>query len=646
MNVMTLPTPTRTSLPDWATVYAVPPGEDPHPAIEALRRALTPATILAVDVETNALDIGDPAHRTRTIQLGTPELAVVLHAADPEHVAVVKEVLNGPWLLTAHNASFDIQRLTQLGIFETIADGWARMVDTMLLARIIEPPSIQPKGIYDLKGQAESWFPNHAVSQTAKHDLERLFKSNRWLGLAKGWDAYKPGRRGTRTDSPLYTPEGWAERNGWAHVPTDASEFIAYAAADVLDGARLAATLYPIVLATARTSVAVEHRLARIACQMEYRGVRLDREWASSRLTEVESERDVAAASLSELGVAEPSKDREVAAAITAEGYMLPVTATGAVCTTEEALESVAAAGSRIAEPLIRYRKAAKLSSTYFGAYLRKPGDRVHCSISTMEARTGRMSASKPNLQNVPRAGVRECFLADPGHVIVSCDFSSVEMRVAAALTGDPQLRLLYLEGGDPYWMIARAAYGESATATNRDQVKSFVLGRMYGGGIKNLSANQGWTETEGKRLITVLDETFPHIKRLRFQLQDRLGTGYPGWENETGRFQVCEWTSPHTVLNYRIQGLARDLLAQALFRAEDAGLGDYFLIPIHDEILVQFPEDRVGELTEVLLKAMRYDLPVSDDAPGRRDPASAGLPDFVEIPAEAKLLGPRWTKS
>ena len=645
MTVTTLLAPTPTDLPDWATVYFVPSGEDPSPAIEALRRVLTPVTILAVDLETDGLDIGDPAHRTRTIQLGADDVAVILHADDPEHVAIAKEVLSGPWLITAHNASFDLQRLTLLGIFATIADGWARMVDTMLCARIIEPPSIQPKGIYDLKGQSESWFPDRAVSQTTKQALERLFKRSKWLGLAKGWDPYKPGRRGTQVDSPLYTPEGWAERNGWASVPTDAPEFIAYSASDVIDGARLAATLYPIVLATARVSVADEHRLARIACEMEYRGVRLDREWASARLAEVEADRDAAAAVLADLGVTEPSKDRVIAAAIAAEGYTLPATGTGAVSTTEEALEAVAAAGSRIAGPLIGYRKAAKLASTYFGAYLRKPGDRVHCSISTMAAVTGRMSASKPSLQNVPRAGVRECFVADPGYVIVSADFSSVEMRAVAALSGDPRLRRLYLDGGCPYRMTAAVRYGESEAEARRDSVKAFCLGRMYGGGVETLSVNQGWTREEGDRIVSVFDETFPYIKRLRMQLQDQLGTGYPGWVNEAGRFQVCEWTSPHTVLNYRVQGLSRDLLAQGLFRAEDAGLGQYFLLPIHDEILVQFPEDRAEELTKVLVAAMSTRLPVAADAPGRQDPTSVGLPDHVEIPAEAKILGQRWTK-
>lgn len=646
MTALTLPTPTPTALPDWATVYAVPPGQDPTPAVGALRQALTPSTILAVDVETNALSIGDPAHRTRTIQLGCQDVAVVLHAEDPAHVAAAKELLGGPWLITAHNASFDVQRLTQIGVFDTIAAGWERMVDTMLLARIIEPPSIQPSAMYGLKGQAESWFPDLAVAQTAKHELEKLFKRSKWLGLASGWDCYKPGRRGNKVDSPLYTPQGWMERNGWMHVPTDAPEFIAYAAADVLDGARLAATLYPIVLATARVSVAAEHRLARIACEMEYRGVRLDRQWASERLAEVEAERDAAKAELVVLGVTEPTKDSVIAAAISAEGYSLPVTGKGVVSTTEEALDAATAAGSRIAEPVIRYRKAHKLAGTYYGAYLRTPGDRVHCSISTMEAKTGRMSASRPNLQNVPGRktdGVRECFTADPGHVIVSCDFSSVEMRVAAALTGDPGLRRLYVEDGDPYWMIARAAYGDSATKAQRGQVKSFVLGRMYGGGVANLSANQGWSEQEGKRLIGVLDETFPYIKQLRFQLQDRLKTGYPAWVNEEGRYQVCEWTSPHTILNYRIQGLSRDLLAQALFRAEDAGLGEAFLLPIHDEILIQVPEDRADELTAVLVEAMHTTLPVANDAPGRKDPRSAGLPDEVDIPAEANILGPRW---
>ncbi|MDO3110440.1 DNA polymerase [Mycobacteroides abscessus] len=646
MTALTLPVPTPTSLPGWATVYAVPSGEDPTPAIEALRRSLTPETILAVDVETNALAIGDPAHRTRTIQLGSPQVAVVLHADDPGHVAAAREMLDRAWLITAHNASFDIQRLTQLGVFDSIAHGWERMADTMLLARIIEPPSIQPSAMYGLKGQAESWFPEYAVSQTAKHDLERLFKRNKWLGLASGWDAYKPGRRGNKADSPLYTAQGWMERNGWMHVPTDAPEFIAYAAADVLDGARLAATLYPLACATAQVSATAEHRLARIACEMEYRGVRLDREWAQARLTDAETERDTAKAELAALGVTDPSKDSSIAAAIGAEGYVLPKTNAGAYSTTEEALDAATAAGSKVSEPVIRYRKAHKLTSTYYGAYLRTPGDRVHCSISTLEAKTGRMSASRPNLQNVPgrkTEGVRECFLADPGHVIVSCDFSSVEMRVAAALTGDPALRRLYVEGGDPYWMIAREAYGAGATKDQRGQVKAFVLGRMYGGGIATLSANQGWSEDEGKRLIAVLDKTFPYIKKLSRQLQDRLGSGYPGWINEAGRFQICEWTSPHTILNYRIQGLARDLLAQALFRAEDAGLGEAFLLPIHDEILIQVPEDRADELTGVLVEAMHTTLPVAADAPGRRDPKSAGLPAEVDIPAEANILGPRW---
>lgn len=647
MTTTTFPVPTSTSLPDWATVYAVPAGEDPTPAIGALRRAMPGHQILAVDVETNALAIGDPVHRTRTIQLGLPEMAVVLHAGDPVHVAAARELLADPaYLLTAHNASFDIQRLIKLGIFDTIADGWARMIDTMIIARIVEPPSIQPNGIYGLKGQAASWFPEFAVSAKAKVDLERLFKRNKWLGLGGTWDPYKPGRRGVKVDSPAYTAQAWTERNGWMQVPTDAPEFIAYAAADVLDGARLAETLYPLAYATARRSVADEHRLARIACEMEYRGVRLDREWAEARLAESELERDNAAAELAAQGVAEPTKDRTIAEALKSEGFELPRTANGAANTTEEALAGVAAAGSRIAEPVIRYRKAAKLANTYYGAYLRTPGYRVHCSISTMEARTGRMSCSKPNLQNVPgrrTEGVRECFTADPGHVIVSCDFSSVEMRVAAALTGDPNLRRLYVEGGDPYWMIAKAAYGEGATKDQRGQVKSLVLGRMYGGGVANLSAIQGWTETEGKRLIAVLDTTFPYLKKLQYQLRDRLSSGYPGWENEIGRFQVCEWTSPHTVLNYRIQGLSRDLLAQALFRAEDAGLGEGFLLPIHDEILLQVPEDRAEELTEVLLKAMHTTLPVAADAPGRRDPRSAGLPDFVDIPAEANILGTRW---
>lgn len=228
----------------------------------------------------------------------------------------------------------------------------------------------------------------------------------------------------------------------------------------------------------------------------------------------------------------------------------------------------------------------------------------------------------------------------------MSCDFSSVEMRVAAALTGDPTLRRLYAEGGDPYWLLARMAYGDRATKEQRGQVKGFVLGRMYGGGIATLSRNQGWSEQQGQHLVQVLDDAFPFIKKLNYELRDQVKRD-PMWTNEFGRLQVCEKSSSHTVLNYRIQGLARDLLAQAMFRVEDAGLAEFMLLPIHDELLVQFPDDEVSELTMKLQEAMYFQLPISPLAPVWNDQAAlqraADLLGFVEIPAEAVVLGKRW---
>jgi DNA polymerase-1 len=632
-------------IPAWATVWYVADGDDPTAAVDELlsRRG---DGVLCFDVETNGVNFGKPDARCRTIQLGTADYAVVLSADDPVHVDAARRALSTGHI-TAHNASFDIMWLTQLGVFDSIDDAWKRCVDTFILVTGIEPPSLQPSKYRDLKNQSATHFPDRAVSARADELRHEMFVLTSWKD--ERLDREPP------------------EKNGWAQVDSAHPVMVAYAAGDVLDGARLCRTLLPVARAAFPEAANTEHQLARIVCGMQYRGIRLDREWAEQRLAEARKDKaqawddlDLAATPAEQLPkpktanadpdrvVTAPGSTALMAELFRAEGMEIYLSAKGAVSTTEEVLEGYAAAGSKVAEPLLRWRQADKVAGTYLEHYLTW-GDRIHCDISTVQAKTGRMSASRPNLQNVPRkGGVRECFVADEDMVIISADFSSVEMRVAAALSGDIALRELYLTpDGDPYLELARAAYGPGATKEQRNAVKAFVLGRMYGGGVQTLSSNQGWSFDEGTRLIAVLDSTYPWLKWYGEYLKAQIATGYPGWVNEVGRYQVCETTSPHTVLNYRVQGLARDLLVGATIRADAAGLGPNLLVPIHDELLAQVPQDQAAEFAERLKALMATTLPVSEWALGTQHHEDIGqhLPDHVDIPADVEIIGPRWTK-
>jgi DNA polymerase I-like protein with 3'-5' exonuclease and polymerase domains len=112
-----------------------------------------------------------------------------------------------------------------------------------------------------------------------------------------------------------------------------------------------------------------------------------------------------------------------------------------------------------------------------YDALVRYGDGRVRPTVYTLGARTGRMSCVRPNCQNVPRTGgVRGCIIADPGHVLVSADFAGIELRVAAALSGDENLRRMIADEVDIHWLIARQVFGPDATKADRYAVKPIRL--------------------------------------------------------------------------------------------------------------------------------------------------------------------------
>ena len=222
--------------------------------------------------------------------------------------------------------------------------------------------------------------------------------------------------------------------------------------------------------------------------------------------------------------------------------------------------------------------------------------------------------------------------------VFISADFSSIEMRVAAAVTGDPKLVGMYTEPlpenaterqvreRDPYWETAWAVWGDDATEKQRKLAKIIVLGSMYGGGADTLAAGADIPVVEAQQVLKGYKQSFPQLQAWwKANMNDRIYTGRSFWTLETGRFQTIDPTRAWAGFNLMIQGTARDLLLDAMFRLEDAGFSEYMLLPIHDEVLFQVPAERAEEMAEQIAAAMATTF--------------KGVP----ITAEAKVLGERW---
>lgn len=601
--------------------------------LDAARTALTDLPFTVVDIETNAYDLGDPRFAIRTIQLGNAEAVVVLDASSDDHRELAREALVAAPKLVAHNAAFDLVALAHEGIIADLRAVYSRTVDTYVAAMLISPSvgsGERTRGSrYGLKPLAASLAGDRAVSARAKSALKRACEQHGWGSM----------------DPQAYGPSAWSELD-----ITDPA-FVDYAVADIIDTALVADVLVPLVTMTVSSQAwDRERRLACEAALMQLRGVALDRDFTAARLAEqqrivadAEAELDAVLVDLDfdSDGHKRFSPEHLAAAVVNGEGLARTTTANGQTATGRAVLEAWAEQGSRVAGPWQRRRDAVKLISTYYERYLRSGGDRIHPTLIPLKAATGRMASEAPNFQNLPardpNVRVRECFVADAGKVFISADFSSIEMRIAAAVTGDERLVAMYTTDPatvddprtlDPYWVLALELYGADATKAHRQAVKSVVLGRMYGGGVETLSEGAGLTMEQGRAVLRTYDATYAGLAPwAREQIHPLCDAGRPYWQLPSGRYQAINpghaWKATNTV----IQGYARDVLADAMLRvADDPELGPGLVMPIHDELLVQVPEASAEALLERLVALMTTSV--------------EGIP----IPAEGVVLGPRWT--
>jgi DNA polymerase-1 len=580
---------------------------------------------IALDTETTGLDIYAPGYRLRTVQFGDRcEAWVLLYERGGMFEATAKWALGSGSRFTdsrfqIHNAPFDWAVLDRCaGV--SIEDLAPRTIDTRLKAGLVDPRQPQEGGRGTALKPLSAYYVDPAAPDT-QGDLTAVFRS---LKLTKA--------------------------TGWAGIPLDHPTYLLYAGLDVLLTARLDVCLDAELakLQVRPALIAYEHEIARICAIMQRTGMVLDVPYTKALDTQLATEAAEFEAKAQRYGVTNVNAPAQLRQALTAMGEEWgpdELTASGALKVDKAVLHRFAdldfqsgkPLGTRkpnpLAEAILRSKRAGKWRSAYTGTFLEAMDSegRIHPFINSMQARTGRMSVTRPALQTLPSgdAMIRRCLLAEPGHVMISTDFSAVEMRVLAALADVKEMKRgfqhadsypkdEYPNGFDIHMYTARLVKGPGATKADRKMFKGAGFGKVYGGGYKGVARQTGADPEDMRRTFAEYDRVFPEIKRMSNRWQrEAYETGMVHL-SVTGRRLPLDRERMYAVVNYACQSVARDCLGQSLINMEESGLLPYMRLPIHDEVLCSVPEAEAGAFAESIKECMTFDLfdvPIEADA-------------------------------
>jgi DNA polymerase-1 len=279
---------------------------------------------------------------------------------------------------------------------------------------------------------------------------------------------------------------------------------------------------------------------------------------------------------------------------------------------------------------LLRYRHLAKLKSTYVDALPRMVHPitgRVHTSYSQVVAITGRLSSNDPNLQNIPIRSteggqIRKAFVAGhPGWLLVSADYSQIELRVMAHLAGDEKLIQAFNEGVDIHRMTAAWMHDmppELITSDMRRQAKEVNFGVLYGMGAFGLAQRLGITRKRAQEFITQYFEKFARVKEFITEtIETARKNGFV--ETMAGRRRplpdlsannhISRMNAERIAINTPIQGSAADLMKIAMINVHDAlqkeNLKSKMLLQVHDELVFEAPPEELETLNNLVRTGM-----------------------------------------
>ncbi|MDR5883279.1 DNA polymerase I [Caballeronia sp. LZ032] len=424
-----------------------------------------------------------------------------------------------------------------------------------------------------------------------------------------------------------------AAQIGFDEVPLE--QAAAYAAEDADITLRLHRALYPQVAqeeGLLRVYRDIELPTSRVLRKMERNGVLIDRERLDAQSNEIAKRLIDLQAQAYELAGGEFNlgSPKQIGQ-IFFEKLQLPIvkkTPSGAPSTDEEVLQKLAE-DFPLPKVLLEHRGLSKLKSTYTDKLPRMVNantGRVHTNYAQAVAVTGRLSSNEPNLQNIPvRTGegrrIREAFIAPPGRKIVSADYSQIELRIMAHISGDASLMRAFKEGEDVHRATASEVFSVTPLEVDNDQrriAKVINFGLIYGMSSFGLASNLGITRDAAKLYIDRYFARYPGVAA--YMENTRLAAKAHGFvETVFGRRlwlpEINGGSGPRrqaaerAAINAPMQGTAADLIKLSMIAVQDwletSGTGAKMIMQVHDELVLEVPEEALPEVRKRLPELM-----------------------------------------
>jgi len=389
----------------------------------------------------------------------------------------------------------------------------------------------------------------------------------------------------------------------------------------------------------------VENPLVRVLVDMEYEGVKVDTQFLSdySKVLEVDakiSEERVYEQAGVRFNLASPKQLGEVLFEILKLDAKAKKTKTGQYATGEDVLQKMAAK-HKIVDDILNFRELTKLKSTYVDsvpALINPKTGRIHTSYAQAVAVTGRLSSTNPNLQNIPirterGREIRKAFIPrDPSRVLISADYSQIELRIVAAISGDPNMCDAFKQGKDIHTATAAKVYGIEESAVTKEmryKAKSVNFGIIYGQGAFGLAENLGIPRAEAKEIIDNYKKEFPNIQLyMDQQINHAKEVGYvetlmgrKRWLRDinSSNFTVRGFAERNAI-NSPIQGSAADMIKLAMIKIhaemKKTSWESKMILQVHDELVFDATEKEVPALKELILDCMKSAMVLPNGVP------------------------------
>jgi DNA polymerase-1 len=502
-------------------------------------------------------------------------------------IARLKPLLEDPAVLkVAQNAKYDMAVLARHGV------AVAPIEDTMLISYVLEA------GLH-----------NHGMDE-----------------LSKLWLGHEPIKFKTVAGT------GKAEIS-FKHVPLDKAT--CYAAEDADVTLRLYNRLRPRLAREKLLTVyeTLERPMPEVLAQMELAGIRIDPDYLrilsnefGVKMAELEAKAHQLAGRPFNLG-----SPKQIGEVLYAEMGMEhgKKTATGAASTDVKVLEDLAVKGHELPRVILDWRQFSKLKGTYTDnlvAAVSERTHRVHTSFQLAAANTGRLASSDPNLQNIPvrteeGRKIRRAFIAEPGHVLISADYSQIELRLLAHIGDIAQLKKAFQDGLDIHAMTASEMFGvpvEGMPSDVRRRAKAINFGIVYGISAFGLANQLAIPQDEAGAYIKTYFERFPGIRaymdRMRAEVREKayVTTIFGRKINipaVRGKSPAERSFADRAAINAPIQGAAADVIRRAMIRMpaalKGAGLTARMLLQVHDELVFEAPEAEAAAVCALAKQVM-----------------------------------------